>query len=512
MAFKPSPAQQRFYDWVETGEGNCILEAVAGAGKTTTILNGIDRMDGFVWMGVYNKKMADEIKEKVSTHPTLRERSGLYVSTFHSAGYSALRFAFGKQYRLETDAKKVSKIAVRVVEQNPKYEPYLASIPGIVSMAKNRGIGAWGCERDTDDVWLNMIEFFDLDRSFPDNSDMRTAIDFAREVLARSNDDLDIIDFDDMVYLPLQRNLRMLQHKWVLVDEAQDSNPTRRALARKLMARDGRLVAVGDPRQAIFGFTGADNDALERIARENDCLRLPLTVTYRCPKAVVAVAQQFVSHITAHDSAPEGEYHCIEEEDFAKLVPAMPRATLSETAILCRFNAPLVSLCFSFIRQGIPAKIEGRAIGEGLIKLATRWKVKNLTTLRERLEGYKVREIEKAMKKEQEDRAARIEDEVDTLMALIDNTEAKGGSTVSDLKATIQDLFADDVSKKGILTLCSAHKSKGLEWENVIIYGRNAYMPCAWAQKPWQQEQEINLIYVALTRAKRSLTDVMVPA
>lgn len=97
---------------------------------------------------------------------------------------------------------------------------------------------------------------------------------------------LNPIDFDDMVYLPLVFKLRLFPQDWVLIDEAQDTNPTRRALAARMLKPGGRVIAVGDPRQAIYGFTGADNDALEQIAAQFSCKRMPLTVSYRCPQAV----------------------------------------------------------------------------------------------------------------------------------------------------------------------------------------------------------------------------------
>lgn len=508
--FKPSSAQQAYFDWINTGEGNCILEAVAGAGKTTTILEGISRMKGRVWFGVYNKKMADEIKEKIAGRRDLRERKGLYTSTFHSAGYSALRFAFGKHAALNIDDKKTIKIAQAIVDAGrTDLEPLVNGVAGIVSMAKNRGIGALTQIGDMS-AWIEMIEHFDLDNDLPGEFSIDQVVKFAQVVLKRGNENLDIIDFDDMVYLPLQRNLRMLTHEWVLVDEAQDTNPTRRALARKLLAPNGRMVAVGDPHQAIFGFTGADNDSLEQIARAFDAKYLPLTVTYRCPKAIVSHAQQWVSHIEAHDSAPEGLVSTLEYKDLLTEITAMPRTEYGETAMLCRYNKYLVNLCFKLIRHGVPAKIEGRSVGEGLIKLATRWKaVKTLNGLETKLKEFLEREVKKAMDKGQEDRADRITDQVETLLVIMDRAREQNIEKVAELKSMITDLFDDNTAGKGLLTLCSAHKSKGLEWNKVYLLGRDQLMPSNFARQPWMVAQEENLIYVAVTRAKQHLVEVV---
>jgi DNA helicase-2/ATP-dependent DNA helicase PcrA len=506
--FNPSPAQQDYFDWVVDGRGNAILEAVAGAGKTTTILNGVVRMEGRIWLGVYNKKMADELKGKVARNADLRDRRGLYISTFHSAGYSALRFAFSKMNALQVDDKKVKKIVKRMAGTSEELFAMAGAIPAIISMAKNRGIGP--VVPDTDKNWTDMLYTYDLTNALPAEYDMNLLLDACREVLAISNADLSTVDFDDMVYLPLQRKLRMLQHEWVIVDEAQDTNPTRRAMAAALLAPGGRFIAVGDPRQAIFGFTGADNDSLEQLRDAFDAITLPLTVTFRCPKAVVEVARTVVSHITAHESAPEGIHRVINEEQFPTEVSRWDRHDYSDIAILCRVNAPLVAMCFGLIRQDIPAKIEGRNIGEGLINLCQKWKVSTISQLQERLEAYYVRENKKALKRDDSNRLSMLEDEKETMKVLIANTQAKGGRNVHNLVTVIRNLFDDDVSGKGTVTLCSAHRSKGMEWKTVYIYGRNKYMPHHRASKTWEIEQEKNLIYVAVTRAMNELIDINV--
>lgn len=532
MTFKPSPAQQAFYDWVENDSGNAILNAVAGAGKTTTILNGIAQMRGKVWFGVYNKKMADEIREKLNARDDLRARAAfsnktdrVESSTFHSLGFGLVK-SMTYPNKPEVDDKKVNRIVERIIEekeavaQQPRddLKALAPTILKFVSMAKNRGFvpAAQVTEGLTDwdnvDAWYDMAYRFDIGETL-DDADVHTAINFARVVLRKSTSDLSTIDMDDMVYLPLARRVDLKpwhRFNWVLVDEAQDTNPTRRALARKVLIKGGRFVAVGDPHQAIYGFTGADNDSLEQIKDAFNAIELPLTVTYRCPKAIVTHAQKWVSHITAHESAPEGAVLTLPYMDLMdNLQPNDPNVNPSETAILCRYNKYLVGLCFKMIREGIAAKIEGRNIGEGLVKLATRWKsVKTVNGLETKLREYEEREVAKAMKKEQEQKADRIHDEVATIFTVIERVRGQNKDRVSDVVDAIEEIFEDGVSSQGMITLCSAHKSKGLEWSTVYLLGRESLMPSKMAKQDWQIEQEINLIYVAVTRAKEKLIEV----
>jgi DNA helicase II / ATP-dependent DNA helicase PcrA len=497
MPFAPSPAQAAFFNWIDNSTGNAVLVAVAGAGKTTTLIEGIRRMHGRVFFGVYSSSMGAEIKGKVA----LLDRKDVFASTIHSAGFRQLKYTF-KNAELRTDGRKCAIIAETFVANRPDLETYLSCAVAVVSMAKQRGIGALPEAGNPNDnaTWQAMIDHFDLAENMPESFRMDILIGFARAILKKSNEDLNVIDYDDMVYLPLHRNLRMLQHDWVLLDEAQDNNPVRRALAKRMLRRGGRFVAVGDPHQSIFGFTGADNDSLAQITAEFKAVELPLTVTYRCPKAVVEVARTWVSHIEAHETAPEGEYKSIRHDDLL-----LPTNVKIGDAILCRFNKYIVRTAFALIRAGIPAKIEGRAVGQGLMALATKWKVKNLDTLLTRLATYRDKEVAAATAKKDDAKVERINDQIDTLVVLIERTREQGGSTVDDLKVVIDSMFADDVAGD-VVTLCSLHRSKGREWDTVYILGLNEFF--GRGEQPWMQEQEVNLLYVGVTRAKQTLINV----
>jgi len=498
MTFKPSAHQQAYFDWVKSGEGNAIVEAVAGSGKTTAIVHGLEYMDGHVFLGAYNSKMAKELKDRTAG------RQGVFSSTFHAAGFKALKFAF-KNEALNINEKKTATLIEEYIMRTNRFDlrELADCVTDVVSMAKQRGIGAL-LPMNEEQGWLDMIDHFALDENLPEHAidRMDQVVKFAQVILRDGNNRLDVIDFDDMVYLPLQRGLRMLQNDWVLIDEAQDTNPTRRALAKKMLRPGGRLVAVGDPHQAIFGFTGADNDSLELIARDFNCTRLPLTVTYRCPKAVVRHAQQWVNHIEAASTAKEGEVIDIKYDELEKHV-------LPGDAILCRYNKYLVNLCFKLIRDGRPARIEGRQIGAGLVALAAKWKVKNLSTLTNKVTNYMEREVTKAKIKGNDQKADMITDRCETLLVLIERAVEQKIDDVAGLKKMVEDLFDDRVvDNKSMITLCSMHRSKGMEWDRVFLLGRSELQPAAFCKKDWQLKQEYNLIYVGVTRAMKTLYEV----
>ena len=178
-----------------------------------------------------------------------------------------------------------------------------------------------------------------------------------------------------------------------------------------------------------------------------------------------------------------------------------------DDVILCRNNAPLVNAAFAMIRDGIGCRVEGREIGQGLIVLAQKWRIKTLEPLERRLYTYMEREIQKWQAKGKEEKAAAIEDKVETLLVMIEKLQAEGKTQISDLVVFIEDLFVNTQpgEKPDVLTLSTIHKSKGREWDRVFALGMNAYMPSKWAKKEWQKEQESNLSYVLVTRARKEL-------
>lgn len=237
-------------------------------------------------------------------------------------------------------------------------------------------------------------------------------------------------------------------------------------------------------------------NALDLIEKEFETVSLPLTVSYRCPKAVVAHARKWVSHIESAPTAPDGivDDAKIDDDLVAELGPT--------DVILSRLNAPNVALAFWLLRQGVACRVEGRDIGRGLLALTNKWKTNNVVAFLEKLHGWCLDRSKQLMKAKKDAEAARIQDQVDTLDVIADNCD-----TMAELRDKINKMFADsDNDPKKILTLSSIHKAKGKEWDHV--YWLNGLEPSypKWAKQDWELEQEDNICYVAATRAKKHLT------
>lgn len=182
-------------------------------------------------------------------------------------------------------------------------------------------------------------------------------------------------------------------------------------------------------------------------------------------------------------------------------------------AVICRFNAPLVELCMRLIRDGKAARIEGRDIGQNIAALVGRWKVKTLDALEGRLEKWLQKERAKIESAERPDESklSRLHDKHSTVVVLIERARENGLMTVAELKTMIDGMFADVGASPSLVVLSSVHRSKGLEWKKVHVLGRGSILPSPRVSQEWQKEQEINLAYVAVTRAQQTLVDVAMP-
>jgi ATP-dependent DNA helicase UvrD/PcrA len=531
---KPTAQQQALLDAVaDPNSGHLALVARAGCGKTSTILMAVDTIRATlpgreVLVCAFNKAIADEVKEKLKQRGHTDWRA-VQASTLHGLGFGLLRSTF----KPEVDDKKVRKIVDGLTtgmnsdETRHIYEQYGQQVVALVRMAKQAGFGFFP-DLPVEDAasWHRLADHFDIN-GLDDTSEAEAVVAAAQRVYRLSLAQTNVVDFDDMILFPLIKNLRVKFTKDdVFLDEAQDLSRARQALARKFLGPRGRMIVVGDDRQAIYGFSGADAAALENLTKSLGARTLPLSVTWRCPRAVVKLAQTLVPDIEAAPSAPEGEVLRIPA---ATTVPASdptdPQAgdghhlqttqwyegakgvQLTKTdAVLCRNTAPLISLAYQLIRAKVPCKVEGRAIGDGLKALAQRWKVRTVDALTKKLDVYAERERQKALAKGNEAKAEEVTDRVGTLVEICKAVTAAGRHDVADVVAFIDDLFADGA--ENVTVLATYHRSKGREWPRVFLLEHAVRCPSKAARQDWARRQEENLAYVAFTRAQKSLVFV----
>jgi len=304
-----------------------IVIARAGTGKTTTLVEGLKRVKGLptsiepspqqaaVWEQMelskgrarticfvaFNKSIATELQQRVP--------EGCDAMTMHSLGYRAVTKALGRQEPnsytvqdiiaelLETDCRELRRTKPIVLQATEK----------LVSLCKMNLVlsSPLSYDEDEDEILSNLAAYYDIDL----NGQAEEVFALVPRVLERCKRPQGRITFDDMIWLPIVLNLPVPKYDLLLVDESQDLSRVQQALARKA---GRRLILCGDPKQAIYGFAGADAESMMRLERElketdRGCKVLPLTVTRRCGKAIVEEARRYVPDFEAHETCGDGK-------------------------------------------------------------------------------------------------------------------------------------------------------------------------------------------------------------
>ena len=493
MAIQLSKFQQAVIDWVKdhlNASGSLIVQAVAGSGKTFTIVQAAQYIPAkakAVFLA-FNKSIATELGNKLPSH--------VESKTLNALGWAVIRYRIGKH--VEIDSSKTRTILNRLypdTEENADVHSVRTELYNIIGKAKSHGLIPPGMPiprgtyEATPERWLTLMDRYDVD---PNGIGEDAFIDLANEILTASLEDRDTFDFDDQLYVPVALDLPCWGYDWIIIDEAQDVSHVQRTLLSKFMRRGGlgRLIAVGDSHQAIYGFRGADSQSLANIRRLFKADELPLSITYRCPRAVVEVAQRYVPHIECSDTAEDGEV--LHPKDWA--VDSFGDQDL----VVCRNTAPLIQLAYKCIAEGKQVHVMGREIGKGLVNVVKKVagkRIKKIDAFNVKLDKWATAQKRK-VKEGDEAKIAAIQDKVECIAIL-----SAGRETVAELIKAIEDIFSD--SSAGT-TLATVHKAKGLEAPRVFILEPDL-MPSKWATQEWQQEQERNLMYVAVTRALETL-------
>lgn len=473
--------QEDIFRAVESSRESLVVEAVAGSGKTSTLVECAHRLSEFenAVAVAFNVRIKDELTKRLPPN--------VAAVTFNSLGFRAWKTHVWKS--MEVDAHKTATL-VREMSSNSNPD-YRKGVKQLVDLAKMTGIvpkyvkDVVGLVPDTDDAWRELIEEYGV--QFGWGGADGDAIDVARRVLAESiRVGGERIDFPDQMYLPVVFGTDFQKYDTVFVDEAQDVSGIQRVMIERSVGDRGRMVAFGDGSQALYHFRGAGDDSLPLLQEKFSARRMPLSICYRCSKAVVRRAKELVPEIEWCEEASEGKV----VDNFAWT----PETFITTDVILCRNNAPLVQMAFRLIRASKACKVLGRDIGSGLIGLVRRLRAETVTDLRTKLTKYEVEEM--ASLGDHESQKSALADRCATLRVFLENSR-----TPEEVIWKIEGLFADEA--KGVTTLSTVHKAKGLEWPRVFLL--DSHLIGSRARQVWEQQAEKNVLYVGVTRAKSEL-------
>lgn len=529
-----SPLQAAIFNHVDTnlallqqgGPVNLVVQAVAGSGKTTTIVAAAKLIpQGMTALFLaFNVRIAKELDSKLP--------DGVESRTLNSLGMKII----GKYIngligrRVEVNGTgKVWKI-IRKLYSRHEVDNHGTDVNWLVGMCKSLGIApsavaaelemvSLNGRDDSDESFEGILEHFDHHIDFEYR---RTVFRMTREVLAHSCEDLSVIDYNDQKYLavclrPGGKPMNTFPFQVVMVDEVQDVNDVDIALIDLATTRVQKhcirrygvsmVIGVGDENQAVYGFRGADTEAVSKFRAHFDAIDLPLSITYRCAAAIVRCAQEIYPTIQAAPNAIEGEVNrAVGEFDHTLFSPG-------DDMIVCRNNAPTIELAYKLIARRVPVFVAGRDIGKNLLAVVEKIDATTTVELVEGLEKWYENQYGVIVRKDPDDESAieRLNDRRDTIMVFVNsNVDGRAASVIE----AIKDLFHTEVTQKeedfeqqasrGKVVLSSMHRAKGLEADRVFILDHGLMYRFA---KPgtWQYTQEKNLDYVARTRPKKYL-------
>ena len=536
---KFTPEQEAIFEFVRRGQGHGIIDAVAGAGKTTTIMEcaRFAAEPGAVLFCAFNNAIAREIGQKFAR----RGMGAVTVQTMHSLGLRILRDHVGPRVDLELRPNKYASL-LRSAEMQQQLAPHLKRLREL-SRAGGRGYGT----SDKDLKFRIQHRLVDISHKHRSTLNGPSFAEFKEMVRhygvfpaheARSKtfgDELEtyyaahrllltagtqqaarqyVLDFTDMIYLPFIWKLEAATtFDWIFIDECQDLSRAQFAVAAKYGRTGSRVLAVGDPRQSIYGFTGADAASFDRVARMTRATRLPLTTCFRCPRLVIDLAREIRSDITGAKTEPGR-------------VETIPPARVAELArpgdlVISRLRAPLLVLIFDLIDRGVKVSVApdeaDEFMGElsGLFKrdelrASIKRRYKTFAALRDvvlQRNRWVIRQQAAALPKASDREAflAAENDYLDKRLAFLGRKHAAWQKRCTTVAKVLDRLRQYVSAEAGAVRLSTIHRAKGLEEDRVFIIDYDQLPLDRPQQQEWEQFQEENLKYVAITRAKSAL-------
>lgn len=516
-----SSYQTAIFDDFKNGSGNTAIDATPGAGKSTVIVEGLHHLPqsvGSVLVTSFSTQSVGDLNDK-------KENSDIPVPwfvdirTMNSLGNRAVTQAFGKQ---NVSKDKVWGVLDEVLGTKPDDAGKKAQFNGFRARAKQlTSLAKHYLAKDEKEL-IDIGDTFEIDTAAPEftrkplsdkwgcaqDDVLLVCVLKCLEICKRINGS---IDFDDQLWLPNIHNLDIEQFDYVLVDEAQDLDKAQIEMLARSVNQGGRVIMAGQDAQAIYAWRGAGLGMAPFIKKTNAKI-LPLSISYRCAKEIVRAAAKIMPGIEAAPDASEGSVSQITKDMLAE------RLKVGDT-VLSRKNAPLIALFMRLLAKRIPVGMQGKAIGEGLLKFIEKSDESTVDGLLAYTNEWAKKECDRRQARNPNAKTDHITDQVECIETLCD-----GAKSIYQVKENCNKLL---ISPERKVLLSSVHKAKGLEWDRVFLlddtfpvntsywlqYARQGNKH-QWAEdrakKCMAEEiEERNILYVAVTRARRELIKVM---
>lgn len=507
-----------------------VIRAGAGSGKTRVLTRRIaygaatDALDPRRVLALtFTRKAAGELNHRLRQ---LGLRHSAAAGTFHAIALAQLRQRWEKTGEAPPTLldRKVGFVARLVPRVNDRTTPL--DLVAEIEWAKARRIRP--------DAYAEAARA--ADRKPPMEPERVAQI---YEEYEASKAKRNLIDFDDILILcgrHLQRDRSAAEaFRWsfrhVYVDEFQDVNPLQFALLKMFVGPDPDLCVVGDSRQAIYAWNGADSSYLDDFAKHfPGAAQVSLHQNYRSTPEILRCASAVLpTHDALTPTRPSGstpsiDAHADDRAEARAIARALRNAHTSSTkwrdmAVLVRTNAQVALLATALADADVPvnARGEGKLIDRPEVLDAVDRLSKLGLPLDAALDELALRlavtDDEPDQDPEQGEEAADSADgERRSLLEafirlgrdhLAVDPAASVRSFVDALRSGSNEAAAAGGDRVDVTTF---HAAKGLEWDVVHVAGmERGLSPIGHAKTEDALAEEHRLIYVSLTRARRDL-------
>jgi ATP-dependent DNA helicase UvrD/PcrA len=466
-----SSFQEDIFEASKDPRENLLIQAVAGSGKSTTLIEVTRRLEGSSLFMAFNKAIAEDIRQK---------GAGGDVKTLNALGHSLMQ-----QHRpgARLNARKLQDIIKTIMGDSSDFKEHGYSLSRVCGLAKNCALGL-GDQPEAQD-FIDLIDAYAFDIPFDKLADFAHV---CREAFELSRLDDKTFDFDDQLWVPIKEGWGFPGYANTLIDEAQDLSPIQHLMAAALRAAGTRLIAVGDRHQAIYGFRGASHESMDELKQMFSMRELPLSISYRCSQSVVQAAQDFCPEIKWREGAPQGDIL------WNDIDPQRPQLW-ERYMVVSRNNAPLFKEILAHVRAKAPCRVLSNFL-DSFQSFIRGFKATYTSDLMAKLDRWYEREREAALAKNKRGKLVGLQDKYETIKLLCGEFKL-----VADMVEMVKRLGE---STRGPI-FATIHKSKGLEHQHVYILRPDLLGGFGDLTKA-QEQQEDNLHYVAITRAAETLT------
>jgi len=504
---------------------NNFVNASAGSGKTTLLVERIKKQtkdNNKLMVITFTEKASNNFKERLEDEYDFDKIP--YMGTFHSV-FKKILDNFENHNFFETNKQKI-------IYDEKTYKKYLENLKFNIFNNKsdvfeldnfiNNNIELILKFENIED-FINKLNILFIDKYMLKNDD------YVKRFLEKKNED-GIMNFTDIIieaFFVVKINKYKLTDYFdeILIDEVQDTNKIVFEILK--MISNNNLFMVGDLNQSIYSFQGSNIKLIKKFTKNSNIINL--NINYRSNKNIINFANDFVNNKLNDDNKViqgnlsfennEIEYiENLEDNDLINILKSFDN--LEDTVILARNNYNILEIKNILKKGNIPIHYKAKGIDFQLINflfLSNFYKLeinefnKDIYIDNKLFEGevniekmYELKaDIDEIIKTNNLYSYDNFNDIYNYYFSLILNSikmntfEIVLNNLFKNYTKYIEEKKYKSLSGVKIMTI---HKSKGLEFENVIIYGlEDNKFPKV------DSDEEKRLYYVAITRAKNNL-------